>query len=184
MSPERLKAMRERFAITATQHLTQGIETRLVDATTLPRTDVPASYDLVLVDAPCSGTGTLGRNPEIRHRLCPEDFAPQHQRQCALLRAALQLGQKRVLYSTCSLEPEENQHVVAQVISENPDWQQVSLRDQIESLREQNRLTPLGAEYLHRSLLPDGALQLMPAVFDENHIVSTDGFYLAMLERL
>lgn len=73
-------------------------------------------FERILVDAPCSGTGTLGRNPEIKWRLRPDDLADLHGRQTALLRnalAALTPG-GRLVYSTCSLEPEENQQVVAE----------------------------------------------------------------------
>jgi len=72
-------------------------------------------FDRILVDAPCSGTGTLGRNPEIKWRLRPEDLADLHRRQTALLAnayAALSPG-GRLVYSTCSLEPEENEAVIA-----------------------------------------------------------------------
>jgi 16S rRNA (cytosine967-C5)-methyltransferase len=70
--------------------------------------------DRILVDAPCSGTGTLGRNPEIKWRLTLEDLADLHQRQTALLRNALSLLKPGgvLVYSTCSLEPEENERVV------------------------------------------------------------------------
>ena len=74
-------------------------------------------FDRILVDAPCSGTGTLGRNPEIKWRLTPADLDDLHRRQTALLasaRAALAPGGLMV-YSTCSLEPEENEQVVAAV---------------------------------------------------------------------
>jgi 16S rRNA (cytosine967-C5)-methyltransferase len=69
------------------------------------------------VDAPCSGTGTLGRNPEIKWRLKPEDLDDLCARQSALLanaRAALAPGGVLV-YSTCSLETEENEGVTAAV---------------------------------------------------------------------
>jgi 16S rRNA (cytosine967-C5)-methyltransferase len=71
----------------------------------------------ILVDAPCSGTGTLGRNPEIKWRLRPEDLADLHGRQVALMENAMgALAPGGLLvYSTCSLEPEENEEVVANV---------------------------------------------------------------------
>jgi 16S rRNA (cytosine967-C5)-methyltransferase len=72
-------------------------------------------FDRILVDAPCSGTGTLARNPEIKWRLKPADIADLQSRQIAILRNALaQLAPGGLLvYSTCSLEREENQDVVA-----------------------------------------------------------------------
>jgi 16S rRNA (cytosine967-C5)-methyltransferase len=74
-----------------------------------------AQFDRILVDAPCSGTGTLGRNPEIKWRLTPSDLDDLPRRQAALLAnamAALKPGGLMV-YSTCSLEPEENEAIVA-----------------------------------------------------------------------
>lgn len=79
-----------------------------------------AVFDRVLVDAPCSGTGTLGRNPEIRWRIHPEDIARQAERQEAMLGhalAALKPG-GRLVYATCSLEREEGEDVVANVLAE------------------------------------------------------------------
>lgn len=72
-------------------------------------------FERILVDAPCSGTGTLGRNPEIKWRLRPDDLADLQRRQNTLLSHALSaLAPGGVLvYSTCSLEPEENAQVVA-----------------------------------------------------------------------
>lgn len=71
-------------------------------------------FDRVLVDAPCSGTGTLARNPEIKWRLKPEDLPRHQQRQRQILRSALEVLAPggRLVYSTCSLEPEENEEVV------------------------------------------------------------------------
>ena len=71
-------------------------------------------FDRILVDAPCSGTGTLARNPEIKWRITEADIADLHQRQTAILRnalAALKPG-GILVYSTCSLEHEENEDVV------------------------------------------------------------------------
>ena len=71
-------------------------------------------FDRILVDAPCSGTGTLARNPEIKWRLRPEDLAPFQERQSRILTNALKClaPDGRLLYATCSLEPEENETVV------------------------------------------------------------------------
>ena len=72
-------------------------------------------FHAVLVDAPCSGTGTLARNPEIKWRLKPRDLPELQTKQQAILRNALDHVQPggRVLYSTCSLEREENENVIA-----------------------------------------------------------------------
>jgi len=74
-------------------------------------------FDRILLDAPCSGTGTLARNPEIKWKLEPEDFADLQERQIAILRSAMgQLAPGGLLvYSTCSLEREENEDVAAAV---------------------------------------------------------------------
>ena len=111
-SPQRLAQLQERLAA-----LGDRVECRLADAAAL---EDEAAYDVVLADVPCSGTGTLGRNPEIRHRLQAEDLARQAERQRAILRAALRAVRPggHVVYSTCSLEPEENEQVVAAVLSE------------------------------------------------------------------
>jgi 16S rRNA (cytosine967-C5)-methyltransferase len=74
-------------------------------------------FDRILVDVPCSGTGTLGRNPEIKWRLTPADLDDLPRRQAALLanaRTALTSG-GLLVYATCSLEPEENEAVAAAV---------------------------------------------------------------------
>jgi 16S rRNA (cytosine967-C5)-methyltransferase len=151
------------------------IECRLADATAL---DEDSAFDLVLADVPCSGTGTLGRNPEIRHRLRPEDLARHAERQRAILSAALRAvcPGGRVVYSTCSLEPEENEQVVAAVLAENQNARQVSLATTIQSLRKSGILIP-GAEGLLDSIRPEGALLLLPGA------LPTDGFFVALIEK-
>jgi 16S rRNA (cytosine967-C5)-methyltransferase len=92
-----------------------GIPLVLLDATQpLPFAPV---FDRILIDAPCTGTGTLAHNPEIKWRLRPEDIARQAERQRLVLRNALAVLAPRglLVYSTCSLEPEENEAVVAEV---------------------------------------------------------------------
>jgi 16S rRNA (cytosine967-C5)-methyltransferase len=79
-------------------------------------------FDRILVDAPCSGTGTLGRNPEIKWRLRPETLEVFHRKQVQLLSNALKLlaSGGRLVYATCSLEPEENEAVVEEVLGAVP----------------------------------------------------------------
>ena len=82
-----------------------------------------------------------------------------------------------MVYSTCSLEPEENEQVIATVLAENPNTRLVPLESRIDELSAKKILTALGAERLHRCLTPEGYLQLIPGV------LRTDGFSVAMLER-
>jgi 16S rRNA (cytosine967-C5)-methyltransferase len=95
------------------------IRTLRADAAQLPANE--GSFDLILCDVPCSGTGTLARNPEIRHRLQASEFERQAIRQREILGSALTRLRPggRLLYSTCSLEPEENETVVNSVLAES-----------------------------------------------------------------
>ena len=81
-----------------------------------------AKFDRILIDAPCSGTGTLGRNPEIKWRLKPSDLPDLHAKQVALVRHAMEhlCPGGRLVYSTCSLEKEENEQVIQEIPG---DWQ-------------------------------------------------------------
>ncbi len=88
-------------------------------------------FDRILVDAPCSGTGTLGRNPEIKWRLLPADLTELQNRQRTLLANALAhlAPGGRLVYSTCSLEREENEDVVATFPREWKLWSRLPGRD-------------------------------------------------------
>ncbi len=170
-SPQRLAQLRERL----TGHA-QHVDCRLADATAF--TEVGA-YDLVLADVPCSGTGTLGRNPEIRHRLKLEGLSRQAERQCDLLQAALRATRPggRIVYSTCSLEPEENEQVVAAVLASIPNLRSVSLEARFDEMLREGIVTESGAEHLNQAVTRDGFLRLLAGSFD------TDGFFVAVLEK-
>ena len=167
----RLEQLRKRLA-----GFGDRIECRLADATALTE---ESAFDLALADVPCSGTGTLGRNPEIRHRLHLEELPRQAERQQAILHAALRAIRPggRVIYSTCSLEPEENEQVVAAVLAEAPNARLISLAPRIEALSSEGIVTPPGAERLHGCLTPEGYLRLLPGAFH------TDGFFISAIER-
>ena len=81
-------------------------------------------FDDVLVDAPCSGTGTLRRHPEIRWRLKEADLAVHHERQRRILASASASVRPggRLVYSVCSIEPEEGEAVIAGFLAERPEF--------------------------------------------------------------
>jgi len=89
-----------------------------------------SSFDRVLVDAPCSGTGTLRRNPEIRWRISPADIQDLAGRQKQLLFNAARMVRPggRLIYSTCSVEPDENEDVVQSFLENSKTFRQVELK--------------------------------------------------------
>jgi 16S rRNA (cytosine967-C5)-methyltransferase len=82
-------------------------------------------FDGVLLDAPCSGLGTLARNPDLRWRLAQEEPSRQAARQRALLESVASLVRPggRLVYATCSVEPEENEGVVEPFLDQHPDFE-------------------------------------------------------------
>jgi 16S rRNA (cytosine967-C5)-methyltransferase len=88
----------------------------------LPFSD--GAFDTILVDTPCTGTGTIRHNPEIRYFLQPEVFAELSGKQLQILENASKLLTKRgtLVYSTCSLEREENEEVCGRFLSRNPEF--------------------------------------------------------------
>jgi 16S rRNA (cytosine967-C5)-methyltransferase len=88
-----------------------------------------ACFDRVLVDAPCTGTGTLRRNPEIRWRISTGDIDELSARQKRILQNAAQIVKVggRLVYSTCSVEPEENEQIVDAFLEQTDEFELVSL---------------------------------------------------------
>jgi len=121
--------------------------------------------DRVLVDAPCSGLGTLRRNPDLKWRQTPESVAELTAKQASILRAAAGLVKKggRLVYATCSLLDCENDDVVAGFLAEHPEFVQISAE---EVLARQGLAVETGAR-----------LRLLP------HRHGTDGFFAAVMER-
>jgi 16S rRNA (cytosine967-C5)-methyltransferase len=121
--------------------------------------------DRVLVDAPCSGMGTLRRNPDVKWRQQPEDIAELTQKQAAILDGAARLVKfgGRLVYATCSLLDEENDGIVQGFLASHPDFELVPMH---KVLLEQRIALEMG-DYL--KMLP--------------HKHGTDGFFAAVLER-
>ena len=162
---KRLRAMRERLREGRIENVSL---VALDGGSSLP---FARKFERILVDAPCSGTGTLARNPEIRWRLRMEDLADLHRRQTALVVSALAhvAPDGALLYSTCSLEPEENESVIRDALQAAPDFQQERVR------------IPQGvlaAGISEGSLIDeDGAFRTFPPL---HH---TDGFFAALIRR-
>jgi 16S rRNA (cytosine967-C5)-methyltransferase len=168
-NPRRLEALAARLQTTAPQ-----TQTLTADATQLPTSE--GLFDLILCDVPCSGTGTLGRNPEIRQRLQPSDLARQATRQREILTAALArlAPGGHLLYSTCSLEPEENEQVIAAALESVPGIVALSLDPTLNQLSATGILpTPAPTD-----LLRDGRLRTLPGANFQG-----DGFFAALLHR-
>jgi 16S rRNA (cytosine967-C5)-methyltransferase len=133
-----------------------------------------AGFDRVLADVPCSGTGTLAHNPEIKWRLRPEDLTDLHGRQVAILRSAMQqvaIG-GRLVYSTCSLEPEENEEVIESAISGKAAFSMLDCRVELEQLKGEGELV-----WKQDSLVSGRFLRSIPGVHP------CDGFFVAILQR-
>ena len=132
-------------------------------------------FDRVLVDVPCSGTGTLARHPEIKWRLKPEELIDLPVQQVAILQAAMQhvAPGGRLIYSTCSLQQEEDEEVVQRALRENPGFRLGNLQEQLEDLRWRGELVL----QLYDSLLSGPFLRTIPGVHP------CDGFFAAVLER-
>jgi 16S rRNA (cytosine967-C5)-methyltransferase len=133
------------------------------------------SFDRVLADVPCSGTGTLARNPEIKWRLQADDFADLQARQVSILRAALAnlAPGGRLVYSTCSLEREENEAVVEEVMSGAQGCELLDIRGELGQLRANGELTWPDLD----SLMSGIFLRTLPGTHP------CDGFFAAMIER-
>ena len=115
VAADRSATRMETVVATTKLHRLERIKPVILDATEqLPFR--PESFDKVLVDAPCSGTGTLRRNPEIRWRLAPTDIQALAEQQKRILSMAMKMVKPggRLVYSTCSVEREENEEVVAE----------------------------------------------------------------------
>lgn len=150
----------------------KNVQVLTADARQLPFGD---EFDRVLADVPCSGTGTLARNPEIKWRLKPDDLRDLHDRQVAILSAALRhvAPQGRLVYSTCSLEREENEQVIEAALSQNLQFRVVQIKEELLRLQHSGELLWKDVD----RLVSGDFLRTIPGIH------TCDGFFAAILER-
>ncbi|MGZ0085196.1 16S rRNA (cytosine(967)-C(5))-methyltransferase RsmB [Caldibacillus thermoamylovorans] len=143
-----------------------NITALVLDSRRLGERFAPESFDRILVDAPCTGFGVIRRKPEIKYTKGKDDVVALVDIQQAILRAAAPLLKKggALVYSTCTVEREENEEAVVRFLADHPDF---SLDDRL-------------AERLPEAVRPHvkgGMLQLLPHHFD------SDGFFIARLRK-
>src|SRR5579872_770226 len=165
LHPHRARLLRQRVPA-------ENVSVVAADVRSLPTS---ALFDRVLVDVPCSGTGTLARNPEIKWRLRPDDLGDLQLRQIDILRSAMQrvASGGRLVYSTCSLEREENEDVIQAATSTEKSFVIVDCKDRLKELQEAGELISKDIESLTRGPY----LRTIPGV---HHC---DGFFAAILAR-
>jgi 16S rRNA (cytosine967-C5)-methyltransferase len=148
----------------------QQIQILTADARNLPLTK---AFDRILADVPCSGTGTLARNPEIKWRFQLPDLTELHDRQLAILRSAISHIKPagRLIYSTCSLEKEENEDIVDEALRHDPNLRIIDCRQELDRLNAAGLLT------WPASLTRGPYLRTIPGVHP------CDGFFAAIIER-
>jgi len=168
LHPQRASAMRRRLASVPAR---DRIRIVAADMTQPP---FGRTFDSILADVPCSGTGTLARHPEIKWRLEARDLADLHARQVRILASALdQLAPGgRLLYSSCSLEPEENEDVVREVVGRGPRFKLLHCGAELHRLRKSGELLWSDVD----SLLDENLLRTLPGVHP------CDGFFAALIE--
>jgi 16S rRNA (cytosine967-C5)-methyltransferase len=142
------------------------------DARQLP---VASDFDRILVDVPCSGTGTLARNPEIKWRLREADLADLKSRQLAILESAMRQASwgGRVVYSSCSLEREENAEVVELALRRNKLFTLIDVADRLKALQRSGDLLWPDPDSLRQGKY----LRTIPGIHP------CEGFFAAIMER-
>lgn len=135
----------------------------------------PASFDAVLIDAPCTSTGTIRRHPDIPWRKTPEDIMTLSALQKRLLTRAISLTRSggTIVYCTCSLEPEEGEDIVCTVLEQDRRVTRKPItEDEFPAIKD--------------FITPAGDLRTLPCQWPDPdfHMYGLDGFFAARLERV
>ena len=124
----------------------------------------------MLVDAPCSGLGTLRRNPDLKWRQSPKAIDELQAKQTAILASAARLLKPggRLVYATCSIIPDENEGIADAFTAAHPEFELINAAEALEAA---------GVSRASELVSPAGHLRLWP------HKHATDGFYAAVWQR-
>ncbi|MGG3572045.1 16S rRNA (cytosine(967)-C(5))-methyltransferase RsmB [Bacillus gobiensis] len=142
------------------------VETRQMDAREAAMSLAKESFDKILVDAPCSGYGVIRRKPDVKYSKTPDDSERLAEIQASILNSVSGTLKKggTLVYSTCTMDPTENEQVIHAFLKEHPEFEVDSaLKD---------RLPKKVENYCN-----DGRIQLLP------HYFGTDGFFICSMKR-
>lgn len=140
------------------------IVTEKLDARTADEHFGKARFDKILVDAPCSGLGLMRRKPDLKYQKKPSDFVNLPKIQLAILESCAETLKPggRLVYSTCTVAPEENEQVIAEFLAHHPEFQKANLT--------------LSAKAMQA--VKDDMLRIYPQDF------MTDGFFICGMEKI
>jgi NOL1/NOP2/sun family putative RNA methylase len=165
------------------------------DGRHIPYLSGEEGYDAILVDAPCTGSGTTRKNPEVWRQWKPSGGLGLHSMQVGLLNRAVDLLKPggRVVYSTCSLDPVENEAVISQILQKRGDVRLIDCSDKIEGVSIQeglrswvptdDNMQPLeGIPWAHP---PSEEIsgELDKCIRVRGHMMDAGGFFLATIEK-
>jgi 16S rRNA (cytosine967-C5)-methyltransferase len=146
-----------------------SIETEALDARKVESVFSPQSFDRLLIDAPCTGFGVIRRKPEIKYTKTEKDIYSLAEIQAAILESCADLLKPggKLVYSTCTIDHEENRNQIQAFLTNHPDYKlDPTLRERLSFFKE-----------LDTKEEEEGVLQILPSDFD------TDGFFISCLVR-
>lgn len=165
------------------------------DGRHIPSLSGNSGYDAILVDAPCTGSGTTRKNPEVWSKWKPSGGLGLHSMQVGLLNRAVDLLRPggRVVYSTCSLDPVENEAVISQILQRRGDvrltdcsemMEGVSIQEGLQSwIPTDDDMQPLEGDPWAHPPSKEISEKLSRCVRVRGHMMDAGGFFLATIEK-